>query len=352
MDIGRRVHFSDSDTFIENQNDQDQKDQYQKDQYQNETDNQNETGDQNETDGENDMNNSERASDVLSKAGLIQINRGWNDKNERMIISIGENAASYKWMHERSSGYHKVINNTTNLVLIVLSAILSADTIVPNICQSGDSVIYILRLTIVYLITFTSIVQNFSKSQEMSEKHSAAALQFSQLYHNIQQQMCRFRRDRAIASTYVSDCLKRYDSLVINNPDINGFILWRFKNTFRNTDIAFPDIADRIQKIEIITESSPPTHSSKNINVNAQQVYQKDNELNRTSIDTHNENMSIRNCNNLNTIYNAFQIHGDISDRDLQNINSVELRELRNQFLKQKLDYEYQRFLQHNTEYD
>lgn len=325
-DFDRRVHFANNDTFVEN----DELDKVSVD-----------------VDAIEAFENSssERVSDVLSKADLIQINRGWNDRNERMIISIGENAASYKWMHERSSGYHKVINNTTNLLLIVLSAILSADTIVPNICQSGDSVIYILRLTIVYLITFTSIVQNFAKSQEMSEKHSAAALQFSRLYHDIQQQMCRFRRDRPVATRYVSDCLKRYDSLVINNPDINAFVLWRFKNTFRNTDIAVPDIADKIQKIEIITESPQ------------QQIYQNNNsrmihqDKSINNVDTLKPTPS-NSCNNLVEISNAFQIHGDISDRDLQLANPDEIQRLKATFLQNRSDYEYQRYLQHSQEDD
>ena len=63
-----------------------------------------------------------------------------------------------------------------------------------------------------------------------------------------------------------------------------------------------------------------------------------------------NKQSSVQNCNNLAQIHNAFQIHGDISDRDLENIDSIQLRELRNRFLQQKSDYEFQRFLQHSHE--
>lgn len=314
-DFERRVHFANNDNIIEEADE-------------------NVNVDETSTGGSVFV---EVSDNLLAKAELIQINHGWNDRNERIIISIGENAASYKWMHERSAGFHKVINSTTNLILIVLSAILSADTIVPNICQSGDSTIYILRLTIVYLITFTSIVQNFSKSQEMSERHATAALDFSRLYHDIQQQMCRFRRHRPIASKYVSSCLKRYDSLVINTPDINAFVLWRFKNTFRNSEISVPDIADRIQKIEIITEQ--PVQSQ------------------HRSIDTYSNYSAQMNAsgicnNNLAEIHNAFQIHGDISDNDLQRANPDELKRLKATFLQNRSDYEYQRYLQHSQEDD
>jgi hypothetical protein len=55
---------------------------------------------------------------------------------------------------------------------------------------------------------------------------------------------------------------------------------------------------------------------------------------------------------NLAQIHNAFQIHGDISDKDLENINSTELKSLRERFLDTKSNYEYQRFLQHSRETD
>ena len=151
--------------------------------------------------------------DLVQKAELIQFNNGWNDKNEKLIISIGENSASYKWMHERCSNYNKRIYNITSIFLIILSSTLSAETFIPD--KNSNLGLIITKQIIVYLITVISILQNFLKSEEFAEKHSTAAGEFSKLYHDIQQQMCRFRRDRYDASKYVSNCLTKYDSLII-----------------------------------------------------------------------------------------------------------------------------------------
>lgn len=291
---------------------------------------------------------------LLSKADIIHINNGWNDRNEQIIISIGENAAAYKWMHEKSANYHKVIHNISSIILITLSTALSAETLIPS--DSENVSLSITRQFMVYFVTVISIIQNFLKSQETSEKHSAAAEAFSVLYHDIQQQMCRFRRDRLRATKYVSDSLKRYDSLIITNPTINSMILQSFKNTFRNTDISVPDIADRIQKIEIITEKQPSMFTNTFTNTFNNTFNNNTNNNNTKDISINQQqNESINNfrCNNnLADIHNIFQIHGDITDKDLENANPVELKHLKYKLLQNKLNYEYQRYLQHSEEDD
>lgn len=317
-----------------------------------------------------------RSDDVLLKADLMRLNNGWNDKNERIIISVGENAASYKWMHEKCANHHKFTHKFVSILLIVLSTSLTAETIFPD--QNNDFVMEIVRRTIIYIVNVLTVLQTFFRSEEVAEKHLVAAGAYSNLYHDIQQQMCMFRRDRINATKYVSECLKQYDSLVITSPDISSRILNKFKKTFSNSDIALPEIADKIQKIEIITED-PANNNVVNINgivnenggvVNNMINSEGDDNVGGNDSDNlniinnlqrrikrkgvplvlSNRQSSVQNCNNLAQIHNAFQIHGDISDKDLENIDSIQLRELRNRFLQQKSDYEFQRFLQHSHE--
>jgi len=294
--------------------------------------------------------------DVLHKAEIMALNNGWNDKNEQIIISIGENSASYKWMHEKCAGYHKFLHKFTSILLIILSTILSAETIIPNNDQcNSDFTLDTIRRVFVYMVTVLSVIQNFLKSEETSGKHLIAVGAFSNLYHDIQQQMCMFRRDRINATRYVSDCLKQYDSLIINNPDISSRILNKFKNTFNNTGISLPDIADKIQKIEIITEDNIMSMSGSGSGPEPEPIPIPQNNKKHKGIsviNANNINNNQSNMCNLAQIHNAFQIHGDISDKDLENINSTELKSLREHFLDTKSNYEYQRFLQHSRETD
>jgi hypothetical protein len=219
-------------------------------------------------------------------------------------------------------------------------------------------------------------LQTFFRSEEVAEKHLVSAGAYSTIYHDIQQQMCMFRRDRVNATKYVTECLKQYDTLVITSPDISSRILMKFKNTFMNSDIALPEIVDKIQKIEIITEDAfhsnnlnnlkdpndPSDPNNSNNTNDPNDIIIANNEIlssfnlqkrvkrNGVPLVLMNKQSSIQNCNNLAQIHNAFQIHGDISDKDLENIDSIQLKELRNRFLKEKSDYEYQRFLQHSHE--
>jgi len=284
-----------------------------------------------------DKEDSERTSNestnlILHKTDLILLNNGWNNKNEQLIISIGENAASYKWMHEKCSIYYKSQQSAINVLLIIFAVVLTTLTVTPQIDNNN-----ILSIVFTNIITILTILQNFLKSEQTSERHINASIQFNDLYHDIQKQMCMYRRDRLNATIYVSENLKRYDSLVINNPEILKFIINKFKKTFKNSNIALPDIADRIQKIEIITEN--PQSQSKNTRTI--------NKINTTLTDS-----TTFDTNNLSQIHNAFQIHGDISDRDLQNLNPSDLKELRNKFIQKKSNYEYQRFLEHSKETD
>lgn len=287
---------------------------------------------------DNDKNNNTNL--ILHKTNIILLNNGWNDKNEQLIISIGENAASYKWMHERTSNYYKNISSIFNILLIILAIFLSAETIIPSSYIEDNMAIFISKQILTYILTILTILQNFFKYDQLIEKHINASLQFNELYHDIQKQMCMYRRDRINATMYLSENLKRYDSLVINNPDILKSIIRVFKKTFKHTNLALPDIADRIQKIEIITENNDQNVKNvKTQNVNST----KTEELSSSSSEL---------CNNLSNIYNIFQIHGDISDNDIQNLKQNELNEIKQVFSKNKIDYEYQRFLQHSKETD
>jgi hypothetical protein len=270
------------------------------------------------------FDNVQNPSDIQHKLDIMSVNNCWNDKNERIVISVGENAAAYKWMHEKSAVRYKMISQALGIVQIVLTTALSAETIIPT--SDSNTSIDILRRILIYVITVLSVLQNFLKYEELSERHISAANSFSHLYHEIQEQMCMYRRHRQNATKYVSLILKQYDSFVVNGPGIERGIINQLKMTFRDAGISMPDVADKIQRIEIITEPYP----SNEPNIN---------------------NVETKMCN-LDTIHNAFQIHGDISDKDIENTSAIELKQLRHNFSNERALYEYNRYMQHTTEFD
>ena len=300
--------------------------------------------------------------DILQKLDLININNGWNDNNEKIIISIGENCASYKWMHENCAVYHKCINILMNLLSIIFTSFLTAETFVKD--DASNENIIIIRKTITYLLSVISLLQNFLNSEMLNSKHIHASNEFSKLYHDIQQQMCRFRRERKNATKYVSECLKHYDSLVINNPDINNFVLYKFKKIFENNNV--PSIEDRFNKIEIITEQTYQNKAKKGSSSSSSDLGGSGDlgggggdlgggggdlgggDLGGSENYTTFNVIKNVNNNNLSNINNIYKINGDISDNDLKKIDSIDLK----RFNEHKLRYEYNRFLQHSDEND
>jgi hypothetical protein len=100
-----------------------------------------------------------------------------------------------------------------------------------------------------------SVVKSFLKYEDLASKHLVYAGKFAEVYHIIQQQMVLYRKDRINAVEFIKKTLGTYDELVISGPEINEIIRKKFKRLFLSSDISVPDIADRIQRIEIITEN-------------------------------------------------------------------------------------------------
>jgi hypothetical protein len=267
---------------------------------------------------------------IQDKIDLMNLNNGWNDKNEQLLISIGENAASYKWMHEASSNYHNSVYNIVSISLIVLSSLLSVQTLFPNETNNDVNGLVIAKQVVLYIVTILSFLQSFLNSQVLSQKHFFASGLFSELYHDIQEQMCMFRKDRINAKQHVSLCLKKYDSLVVNNPDINWYISKRFQKTFGGNGISLPSIIDKVQKIQIVKEENGELSGD---------ILYKGIQINQNGANP--SKFTEGQCtSHLAEINNVFQINGDISDIELDYLKS------------KKFEHEYNRFLKHSEETD
>lgn len=262
---------------------------------------------------DNDIN--EKSSENMSqetnkKLDILYFNNGWNDNNETLIVNIGENAAAFKYMHEKSCNKYLLFDKSLKIGLAILSVIISADSFI-NFFHS--EIFDILIKIVSFILTIISIIYNFIDYAEISTKHSHSSSEFGLLYHDIRNIMCLYRRDRPNAVKYIQHCMKHYDHLEINGPSIPKYILKKSKKIFYNIDISIPDITKKIQKIDIVTEP--------------------------------NSTFNINNQSNLDKISNTFKINGDLSEND--NITSSQLYSYKNNANKQN-EYEMNRFIAHN----
>lgn len=291
----------------------------------------------NENYDENINNKSDVGTKLENKLDKMNFNNGWNNKNEKIIISIGENAASFKWMHERSASRYQFCNKIVSVILLLLSTGLSAETTIPSSNNNNNVAMDIVHRIFTYGITVLSVLQNFLKLEEMSEKHLSAAREYSRLYHDIQQQMCMYRRDRKPAISYVAQVLKLFDSLNVKSPPISEKIANQLKKQNLNNNVSLPDVADKIQKIDKITEEDNCEENKiKSKVINALKGFSK-------------KSKGVSKMSNLQTLHNTFQIQGDITDRDIELAEPSELREYKRRILNDRANYEFLRFQSHDV---
>ena len=250
-----------------------------------------------------------------TKLDLLVLNNGWNDKNETLIVSIGENAAAYKWMHEKSNSKYSCYDKLLSLIIIIFNTILTTQTFI----TIESDIINISKKIFIYIVTLLAVVNNFLEYKELTINHLNAIKEFSELYHDIQQQMCMYRKDRDNASRYIKSIIKTYDSLIVSCPDIPDSILNDFKKKFKNSDIEMAEISDKIQKIQIITQ---PPHLLPN---------EKNNEQKET-------------LPKETFIKNSLKIDGDLTENDIPSISIM----MKKKALDATVDYEYNRLFRHN----
>lgn len=259
-----------------------------------------------------------------TKLDLLVINNGWNDKNEILIVSIGENAAAYKWMHEKSNSKFTSYDKLLNIIIIIFNTILTTQTFI----TIESNAIEISKKIFIYIVTLLAVVNNFLQYKELSINHLNAIGEFSELYHDIQQQMCMYRKDRDNASRYIKSIIKTYDALIVSSPDIPDSILTEFKKKFKNSDIEMPDISNKIQKIEIITQPS--------------------NIFTTTGIDQNIQKTPIHELNEIlpkdTFIKNSLKINGDLTENDIPSLSIM----MKKKALNANSDYEYDRLFKNN----
>lgn len=258
--------------------------------------------------------------DKLDKLDILALNNGWNPNNEKFIVSIGENSASYKYMHEKVATRYIIYDRIIKIVMTILTVIVTADYYI-TLFQTNQ-IGTIIQTIITTCLAIISLIYNFLNYVELSKDHINTANLFGILYHDIRNIMCLYRKDRPNAIRYIQRAIKEYDHLEVNGPNIPDWQLKDFQKKFQKSDISMPDVTDRIQKIEIISEPG-------NNNIN-------------NSNDKDKTNFKINNTNNLTQIQECFKIDGDLSEND--NLTFSDLVK-RKENLNKQSDYEMNRFM-------
>ncbi len=177
----------------------------------------------------------------------------WNEEVESYLISIGEKSASFQWMHNKTSSYYTYYYKLLAVFALLLSTGLTSQNLLPD--DNKNNIVITLRKIFTTILTFINVIQMFLNYEKLSEKHNSSSYGFGTLHHMIQEELCKKRIIRKKADIFLGDCLKSYDNLILTSPQIPNFIINKFKNSFKESKIIFPEIADNLDKIIVNTKS-------------------------------------------------------------------------------------------------
>lgn len=191
---------------------------------------------------------------VSSKLETLLVNNAWNEKNEKLIAKLGQDAAAYKWMHIKSASIKIGFDRFLGMLLVVLNGILTAQSAFSVKTNYNTEEPKYIK-SIIYIVTLISIINNFLGYQSSATSHKHFGNELGQIVHDIQATMCLYKKDRPNAIKFIQSKMKRYDTLLESSPEIPWIIKFNFKRINSNSDIGLPDDSGEIHKIDIVSDS-------------------------------------------------------------------------------------------------
>lgn len=193
------------------------------------------------------------AYDIIDREKSRKISMSWNKSQELLLDTWAENAASYKWMHIKSSRYYNFVNDLITIPIIVLSSLsaMGAVFVINNsegeIHRSNTIIEYIFAVANLIVATLSS-VQKYKRFGETSERHRTAAVEYSKFYREIKLELVLDPKARDYAIEYSKNMKLAYDKLLSGSPEIPGHISKGFERirdqpyckTFIQTNASIP----------------------------------------------------------------------------------------------------------------
>jgi hypothetical protein len=260
---------------------------------------------------------------ILEKVKLDMKNNNWTDRTEKIILNIGQNARNFKNEHENLSRKYNLLSKLMNVILIIISTILSAQTFT-NI--NANSPLDVIKKILTIVINIISVLTNFLSFDKFATQHNIASSNFSVLYHDIQQQLIQERKDRVNGIIYTGKTLKRYDDLILSGPPLKYTEI----NTSLEEIIIDPNTINYIKPL-----NNPIDKRSGTIFGPSSQLFSK-----RVSNEPSNHLAQLTACHDENK---------NMINRELKDLPEEKQKQIRQNVAKQTLAFELERSNNHST---
>lgn len=174
----------------------------------------------------------------------------WNREQEIYLKNLGEQSIAYTWMQEKTAEFYTKIDRYLGIIIIILSGVIGTNNFVDTEITTRDVIFGILS----YLVTILGMLNQFLKPMEVSQQRINIGNKFQDIYYDIKQQLAKPKEERKSAEEYLETITEKFIELYDFSPQINGFIVSKFKSTFKNSNITMPLNTDFIDEIKIFNE--------------------------------------------------------------------------------------------------
>lgn len=170
----------------------------------------------------------------------------WSVNMENLMKKWGEKAAGLRFMHANSAGIWKNFSNKLSIAGIVITGFASTISLIATGIEDED-VKNGFMFSVGGIGLFSTLIQSFKKfynAEEKAAEHANVSKQFGSFYRYMTLQLSMGREDRDPADVLTDWALKEYERLQGDAPPLDGISIQLFKDKFKNSLQAIPDIAE------------------------------------------------------------------------------------------------------------
>lgn len=214
-------------------------------------------------------NISNEAQEALTSAKLAGLKKkvnaeSWNSNMENLMKSWGEKAAGLRFMHANAAGSWKKFSNTLTLWSIGITTVASGVSLVATSIADQDQkniVLYCVGAVGICSSMLQSL-KKFYNAEEKAADHNAIAKQFGSFYRYVTLQMALTREDRVPSDNLTEHALKEYERLQQDAPPLGARQIQVYKNTFKKSSQATPDVCEDRFEIKVYSDAEEQTRTS------------------------------------------------------------------------------------------
>lgn len=177
----------------------------------------------------------------------INIMESENYINIISILKKQSNDSKYKsFLHKKTSEYYSKVDSILSITNIILLSITTVSKIITDIYTDTniDDIIFTILVTI---STMLSGIIHFLNYSELSVLHINKFTGYRSIYQSIQRQLVVPTEN---IQEYYSWVTKKYDTLLLQIPDIPKYIEQKYKKEYDSTDIEMNIVEQNTKYLE------------------------------------------------------------------------------------------------------